>query len=72
MTGVRTTTVIRAIHDLHGRSDEHADVWPTKAEIAAYLKVDEALVGPPLKQLLDARLFQPRQRKGRRVWMPWA
>lgn len=63
---IRTTTVIAAIYHLGRRGQ-----WPTSPEIATYLVCDIAEVRPALRELHEGRLFRPRQRAGRKVWMPW-
>lgn len=64
---IDSRTVMNAIWRLHDRARR----WPTVAEIADYLEVDEKIVRPLLRELKSARLYRDRQRDNRRVWMPW-
>ena len=65
---INTRTVINAIWNLRGVGPAG---WPTRAEIAAHLRVEETLVRPLLTELKAKRLFDSRQRSRRQVWMPW-
>lgn len=64
---IEGSTVIRAIHELQRRTTE----WPTAEGIADFLEVPVADVRRHLQTLRRKRIFDDRQRRGKRVWMPW-
>ena len=67
MATITSLTVIDALYVLNRRRGR----WPTSQEIADYLEVDRGVIAPLLRELNDHRMFRSRQRRGRKVWMPW-
>lgn len=66
MPDIETSTVIAAIYTLKRRRD-----WPTRQEIAEYLKCPDSTVKLLLVQLRKKRIMRDRARKGETRWMPW-
>lgn len=67
MPPVSSGAVIRAVWELHDRQAP-----ATVEAIAKYLEVPESEVREELGALKANRIFDERQRKGKRVWLPWA
>jgi hypothetical protein len=63
---MNTRTIIRAVHELASRGTP-----TTLANIARYLRAPELEVKSRLSELKRERIFDVRQRKGERVWLPW-
>lgn len=63
---INSRTVLRALHELGVERN------PISASaVAAYLKVDEALVLSSLRGLKKQRIVKDVRRKGERVWTKW-
>lgn len=65
---ITTATITRAIYELHSRTDR----WPTRDQIAAYLRCEISLVKHGLVVLRRKRIMRDRRREGETRWMPWA
>lgn len=72
---IDSSTVIHAVHTLrereNGRAAHGDERWPTAERIADFLEVPVADVRRLLNGLRRKRIFDHRQRRGERVWMPW-
>jgi hypothetical protein len=64
---IETTTVIGALWVLHDRTGH----WPTAERIADFLEAPLGDVLRHLRTLRRKRIFEHRQRRGERVWLPW-
>lgn len=65
---ITTNTIISAIWELHSRTDK----WPTRDQIAEYLRCEIALVKNGLAELRRKRIMRDRRREGETRWMPWS
>lgn len=68
MPDIETSTVIAAVYALKRR---RGNEWPTRREIAEYLKCPDSTVKLLLVQLRKKRIMRDRARKGETRWMPW-
>lgn len=60
--------VLRAVWTIHDTTGE----WPTVHAIAAHLELDADSVRSALLWQRGHRVLRMRQRRGKRVWMPWS
>lgn len=65
---ITTQTISRAVIELHSRTDK----WPTREQLAAYLRCEESIVKNGLVELRRKRILRDKRREGETRWMPWS